>query len=196
MSRWGLTGGIGSGKSLVCQILEKLGVPVYYADKEARRLMNTDEELRHRIIDRFGREAYEGNGLNREFLATQVFGDEESLTSLNELVHPAVRKDFSDWAETHREAPYVVEEAAILFESGADRFLDGSILVYAPEELRIQRVMLRDDVDEESVRRRMMHQMDEEEKKQRADHVIYNDGKELLLPQVLTIHNRILNSNR
>jgi dephospho-CoA kinase len=116
------------------------------------------------------------------------------LEKLNAMVHPAVRKDYSGWVESQKGAPYVVEEAAILFESGADRLLDGSVLVYAPEALRIQRVMKRDGVDEESVRSRMMHQMDEDKKKERADHVIYNDEKEMLLPQVIALHNKVLNT--
>jgi len=116
------------------------------------------------------------------------------LAKLNAMVHPAVRKDYSHWAESQKSAPYVVEEAAILFESGASNFLDASVLVFAPEAMRIQRVMQRDGVDEESVRRRMIHQMGEEEKKKLADHIIYNDEKEMLLPQIIKLHNTILNS--
>ena len=192
MVQLGLTGGIGSGKTLVCSILEKFGVPVYYADTEARRLMNTDEELHRNIVDVFGREVYSGNSLNREVLADKVFGDQVMLAKLNALVHPAVRKDYSHWVELQKSAPYVVEEAAILFESGASKFLDTTVLIYAPEMVRILRVMQRDGVDEESVRRRMKHQMDEEEKKKLADQIIYNDEKEMLLPQIVELHNRIL----
>jgi dephospho-CoA kinase len=194
MYQLGLTGGIGSGKTLVCSILEKLGVPVYYADSAARRLMNSDEELSKNIVGVFGAEVYNGASLNRDLLARKVFGNQEMLDKLNAMVHPAVRKDYSGWIESQKGAPYVVEEAAILFESGADRLLDGSVLVYAPEALRIQRVMKRDGVDEESVRSRMMHQMDEDKKKERADHVIYNDEKEMLLPQVIALHNKVLNT--
>ena len=190
----GLTGGIGSGKTLVCSILEKLGIPVYYADSAARRLMNSDEELSKNIVGIFGDEVYNGASLNRDLLARKVFGNQEMLEKLNAMVHPAVRKDYSGWVESQKGAPYVVEEAAILFESGADTLLDGSVLVYAPEALRIQRVMKRDGVDEESVRSRMMHQMDEDKKKERADHIIYNDEKEMLLPQVIALHNIVLNS--
>jgi len=194
MYQLGLTGGIGSGKTLVCSILEKLGIPVYYADSAARRLMNSDEELSKNIVGIFGAEVYNGASLNRDLLARKVFGNQEMLAKLNAMVHPAVRKDYSGWIESQKGAPYVVEEAAILFESGADRLLDGSVLVYAPEALRIQRVMKRDGVDEESVRSRMMHQMDEDKKKERADHIIYNDEKEMLLPQVIALHNKILNN--
>ena len=190
----GLTGGIGSGKTLVCSILEKLGVEVYYADSEAKRLMNTDPDLVIQIKKLFGMEAYNGTSLNREFLAKEVFGDPAKLALLNAAVHPVVRKDFSHWAQTQKDAPYIVEETAILFESGVRQFLDGSVLVYAPEGLRLQRVMDRDGLNEEEVRSRMKNQMDEEEKKRLADHVIINDEKEMLLPQVIELHKKILNS--
>ena len=192
MYQLGLTGGIGSGKTLVCSVLEKLGVPVYYADSAARRLMTNDGELRRRIMKVFGPEVYNGISLKRDLLAQMVFGERAMLEKLNSLVHPAVRRDYSTWIESQQGVPYVVEEAAILFESGADRMLDGSVLVYAPEEMRIRRVMKRDGIDEASVRRRMNHQMDEDEKKKRADHIIYNDEKEMLLPQIIALHNKIL----
>lgn len=194
MLQLGLTGGIGSGKTLVCSVLEKLGIAVYYADTEARRLMSSDKELRLHIMEVFGPEVYDGASLNRDLLAKKVFGDGTMLAKLNALVHPVVRRDYSNWVETQKDAPYVVEEAAILFESGADRLLDGSVLVYAPEKMRIRRVMKRDGVDEASVRSRMVHQMDESEKKKRADHIIYNDEKEMLLPQIIALHNKFLNS--
>lgn len=194
MYHLGLTGGIGSGKTLVCSVLEKLGVAVYYADSEARRLMNSEPQLVRQIKELFGKEAYINDSLHREFLAKQVFGDTVKLAKLNAVVHPAVWKDFFSWAQTQKDAPYVVKEAAILFESGISHSLDGSVLVYAPEAMRIQRVMDRDGVDEESVRRRMMHQMDEEEKKKLADYIIYNDDSEMLLPQIIALHNKILNS--
>ena len=194
MYQLGLTGGIGSGKTLVCSILEKLGIPVYYADSGARRLMNSDAKLRNSIVEIFGAEVYNGAILDRNLLASKVFGNQEMLEKLNAMVHPAVRKDYSGWVESQKGVPYVVEEAAILFESGADSLLDGSVLVYAPEALRIKRVMKRDGVDEESVRSRMIHQMDEDKKKKRADHIIYNDEKEMLLPQVIALHNKVINS--
>ena len=194
MYQLGLTGGIGSGKTLVCSMLEKLGVPVYYADTEARRLMNCDSTLVGQIVKLFGTEAYKEDSLNRDFLAKEVFGDPEMLAKLNAMVHPMVRKDYTQWLEFQTEAPYVVEEAAILFESGVGNILDGSVLVYAPEWLRIQRVKHRDGVDEANVRRRMMHQMDEEDKMKLADHIIYNDEKQMLLPQVIALHRKILNS--
>ncbi|MEN8230390.1 MAG: dephospho-CoA kinase [Bacteroidota bacterium] len=194
MYQVGITGGIGSGKTLVCSIFEKLGIPVYYADSEAKRLMNSDQELVRHIVKLFGEDAYNGASLNREFLSEMVFGNPELLAKLNSTVHPAVRKDFVLWVESQRDAPYVLEEAAILFESGADRYLDRSVLVYAPEAMRIRRVMQRDGLDEERVRRRMIHQMDETAKMKLADHIIYNDETELLLPQIIALHKKLLTS--
>ena len=184
MFKLGVTGGIGSGKTLVCQIFEKLGVAVYDADSAARALMNSHDELKVEIIQVFGEEVYGEDGLNRAYLADIVFGDREKLMALNKLVHPMVRQDFLHWAELQESSPYVVEEAAILFESGAYAALDQSVLVYAPKELRINRVMKRDGIGREQVLRRMGHQMDEEEKLKMSDHVLINDGKRMLLPQV------------
>lgn len=188
----GLTGGIGSGKTLVCQILEKLGVAVYYADQSARTLMNTDAELKSGIKDMFGEEVYGKEGLNRQYLAELVFTDREKLAGLNTLVHPLVRKDFLKWTELQVKAPYVVEEAAILFESGAYAEMDQTVLVYAPDSLRIKRVMERDGVDRKEVLQRMRHQYSEEKKRDLSDHVLVNDGTRMLLPQVIELHNKIL----
>jgi dephospho-CoA kinase len=192
MLKVGLTGGIGSGKTLVCCVLEKLGVPVYYADLEARRLMNSNTELKTGILRLFGEEAYSEEGLNRAHLAKSVFGDEKQLSRLNALVHPAVRDDFNNWAESQSRSFYVVEEAAILFESGASREMDLSVLVFAPEEIRIRRVMERDASTRKVVLERMKHQISEEEKKKLADFIITNDGTVMLLPQVIELHKRIL----
>ena len=192
MFKLGLTGGIGSGKTLVCQIFEKLGVPVYYADAAARELMNSDAGLIAGIRQMFGDEAYGKEGLNRKYLADSVFGDRVRLSGLNQLVHPAVRKDFMQWAEGQEEATYVIEEAAILFESGASAGMDLTVLVYAPEEIRIDRVMKRDGIKREAVRKRMEHQMSEEEKRDMADHVLVNDGSRMILPQVIELHEDII----
>ncbi len=188
----GLTGGIGSGKSLICSILEKLGVPVYYADAEAKRLMNSDPDLKTQIVELFGEQAYRQESIDRKYLAERLFGDAEMLAAMNGVVHPAVREDFNRWANLQKEVPYVVEEAAILFESGAHRELDYMVLAYAPAKIRISRVMDRDGTDRESVLKRMGHQLSEEEKKKLADHVIVNDGQQMLLPQVIELHNKLL----
>ena len=188
----GLTGGIGSGKTLVCRVLEKMGVAVYYADSEARRLMNSDPGLVLQISGLFGNKAYEGGSLNREFIAHRVFNEKELLTRLNELVHPAVRKDFSRWASEQKPAFYVVEEAAILFESGSDRNMDLTVVVFAEKELRVRRAMQRDGSTREQVLNRMNSQMSDEEKMEKTDMVINNDGKEMILPQIINMHNAIL----
>jgi dephospho-CoA kinase len=192
MFKLGLTGGIGSGKTLVSQIFDKLGVPVYNADSAARFLMDTDMELKAGVTKMFGEKAYGSGGLNRPYIARRVFGDQEKLARLNKLVHPRVREDFIRWTGQHGRAAYVVEEAAILFESGASAEMDQNVLVYAPEELRIKRVMDRDGLSREQVSLRMGHQLSDEEKKNMADHVLVNDGKRLLLPQVIELHNMIL----
>lgn len=194
MFRVGLTGGIGSGKTLISRIFEKLGVPVYYADSSARKLMNSDAGLKDGIVKLFGGQAYDKDGLNRIYLANKVFGDPERLARLNMLVHPVVRQDFNRWVEEQSGAPYVIEEAAILFESGASKEMNLSVLVYAPQELRVSRVMHRDGLDREAVLRRMSHQLSEEELRNLADHVLINDGKEMILPQVVELHKMILNS--
>lgn len=195
MVRVGLTGGIGSGKTLICSILEKLRIPVYYADVEAKRLMNSDPDLKEGILELIGEEAYRGESLDRKYLAGRLFGDAALLADMNALVHPAVRKDFQSWSRRQKEVPYVVEEAAILFESGAYKELDHTVLVYAPEEIRISRVMERDRCDRVSVLKRMDHQMSDEVKKELADHILVNDGKQMLLPQVIEWHNKLIKRN-
>lgn len=193
MLKVGVTGGIGSGKTLVCSILEKLGAPVYNADSMARTLMNTDAGLRVDLLKLFGEKVYGKDGLDRAWLARVVFGDSEKLADLNALVHPVVRKDFLRWSVLQSGSAYVVEEAAILFESGADREMDLSVMVYAPEELRIARVMDRDGVERDAVLTRMGHQLHEEDMMKLADYIIYNDGSKMLLPQVIELHNKVIN---
>jgi len=192
MYRVGITGGIGSGKSLVCSVLEKFGIPVYYADTEARRLMNTDQELQRAIEETFGTEAYKDGELDRKWVGSRVFGDPQLLKKLNQLVHPVVKRDFENWSKGRMDVPYLVEEAAILFESGASRSMNMTVLIYAPGPLRIKRVMERDGVSRAEVERRMVHQMDDEKKKELADRVIFNDERSLLLPQIVRLHEEIL----
>ncbi len=186
----GITGGIGSGKSTVCRIFEVLGIPVYYADDRAKWLMSNDEKLVGSIIDLFGENAYSqpGNILNRAFIADIVFNDKEKLSALNALVHPAVWQDGESWNEVHKNAPYTLKEAALLFESGGHHLMDKMITVFTPKETRIERVMKRDECTKEEVLARMGKQMPDEEKKEMADFVIYNDGEHSLIQQVLTLH--------
>ena len=191
MFRLGITGGIGSGKSFVCSILEKFGVPVYYADEEARRLMNTRVDLKRAIKVVFGEEIYQDGELDRQEMGRRIFGRPDMLDKINRMVHPVVREDFFKWSESWENVPYVIEEAAILFESGAASEMDASVLIYAPKELRIERVMARDGLSRSEVEKRINMQMDEEEKKRLADRVILNDEKKLLLPQLVALHEDI-----
>lgn len=188
MLRIGLTGGIGSGKSTVAKIFESFDIPVYYADDRAKFLMHHDVDLKNGLLETFGHEVWNDEGLNRALLAEIVFNDDEQLRKLNSLVHPAVGRDYRAWCETTQgEAPYSIKEAAILFETGGDREMDRVILVTAPEDVRIERVMKRDEVSEESVRSRMAKQWKDEEKIPLADHIIDNSGDESLILQVQAI---------
>lgn len=187
MMKVGITGGIGSGKSIVCRIFALLGIPVYDSDSRAKKLMNSDPKLIAGIRGLFGEEAYRDGQLDRKYIASRVFGHPRQLEALNALVHPAVKADFRQWAERQK-APYVIEENAILFESGFYRDTDKTVAVSAPEALRIRRTRLRDGVTEEAVRMRMANQMSEPERLARVDYVLYSDEKQLLIPQVLNLH--------
>ena len=188
----GITGGIGSGKSLVCHIFQKLGVPVYDADSHAKELMTTDGILMSGIKKEFGDLAYHSNGaLNREYLASHVFNNQGKLDALNRLVHPRVKVDYERWVRSQAERSYVLKEAALLFEAGSDTTLDEVLVVYAPESLRIERVLKRDSHRSPGqIRDIISKQMPDDEKLERADHVIVNDETELLIPQVLKLHDR------
>lgn len=189
--RVGLTGGIGSGKTTVAAFFRQLGVPVYNSDQRARELMEGDDDLRSAISNLLGPEAYGDSGLNRGYIASRVFRDKDLLEQLNGLVHPAVQKDFLNWAGQQK-APYVLQEAAILFENGAYRGFDKMILVTAPRELRIRRVMDRDSVQRESVVARMDNQWETSRKIPLADYVIENTDLEKTRLQVGRIHLELL----
>ena len=191
MLKVGLTGGIGSGKSTVAKIFEVLGIPVYYADDAAKQIMNTDKELKAALIKHFGDQTYQNDELNRPWLASIVFGDTEKLKLLNSLTHPATIRDANRWIQQQTSA-YIIKEAALMFESDAYKYLDKIVGVSAPVELRIKRVMERDHVTRDEVLSRMNRQMNEEEKMKRCDFVIFNDEQQLLLPQVLKLHERFL----
>ena len=190
--RVGITGGIGSGKTTVCKIFECLGVPVYYADDRAKTLMTENENVVKKVRMLFGPEAYQKDGrLNRSYIAAIVFEDKRKLQSLNSIVHPAVFEDGERWNACQSDVPYTLKEAALLFESGGHKFLDKIITVFAPVELRIERVMLRDGVSKEAVLTRMKNQMPEDEKIRLADFVIHNDGMQSLIQQVWQIHQQL-----
>ena len=189
----GITGGIGSGKSLACRIFNLLGAPVYDADSRAKSLMTTDGILVSQIKKEFGVLSYRADGgVNREFLAEHVFNNPEKLKVLNSLVHPRVGEDFKRWAEKQSSA-YILKEAALLFEAGSNKQLDKIIVVSAPEELRIQRVLQRDKHrTAEQVMDIIRNQLKDEEKLKLADYIIINDESKPLIPQVLELHKQFL----
>ncbi|AYA38050.1 dephospho-CoA kinase [Hymenobacter oligotrophus] len=196
MLKVGITGGIGSGKSVVCRLFALLGVPVYDADTRAKWVMHHDAVLRNNLLVAFGPEVYAPTGeLNRTYLAGLAFSNPEKLAHLNGLVHPRVGHDFAQWAAAQQQAghPYILKEAALMFESGSWQQLDKVITVYAPQELRQQRVLRRDAhrtlADVTAI---IGKQLSEEEKLQRADFVIYNNDDQLVLPQVLGLHQHLL----
>lgn len=192
MLKIGITGGIGSGKSTVAKIFELLGIPVYYADAAAKDIMNRDPELKAQVQQHFGADVYDSNGqLDRKRLGNIVFNDQEKLQLLNSLVHPATIRDSEQWS-LRQKSPYVLKEAALLFESESFHYLDKVIGVSAPQPLRILRVMQRDKVSRNEVFARMHKQMDETIKMRLCDYVIYNDEQQMVIPQVLKLHEELL----
>jgi dephospho-CoA kinase len=187
----GITGGIGSGKSLVCDIFKILKIPVYSSDERAKVLMNSDEELKGEIIALFGPDSYCSKGLNRSFIAQKVFKNEDLLNQLNNLVHPAVGNDYKNWVG-NQTSKYILKEAAILYESGAYKDCDKVIVVSSPDSLRIQRVMKRDGISHDEVLQRMKNQWTQTKKESMADFVIFNDEQNALIPQVLNIHEKLM----
>jgi dephospho-CoA kinase len=191
----GLTGGIGSGKTTVAKIFELLGVPVYYADDASKRLYATNKDLMTDLKKHFGEDIYTDEQLNRSKLAAIVFNDAAKLDLLNSLVHPLTIKDAEEWMQ-QQTTPYIIKEAALLFEAGSASVLDYIIGVSSPQPLRIKRVMERDGVGREEVLSRMQRQMDEESKMLLCDFVIKNDEQEMVIPQVLALHERFLEMSR
>ncbi|NSL91073.1 dephospho-CoA kinase [Chitinophaga solisilvae] len=188
MLKIGITGGIGSGKSTVSKIFELLGVPVYYADDRAKDILVRDKALAAAVREHFGPEVYDESGaLNRKYLGNIVFNDKDKLALLNSLVHPATIRDSDQWAH-QQTTPYVLKEAALLFETESFHYLDKIIGVYAPQPLRIHRVMKRDNVTRDEVLARMYKQIDEKIKMRLCDYVIQNDEQQMVIPQVLALH--------
>jgi len=196
MLKIGITGGIGSGKTTVCRVFETFGIPVFYADTVAKEIMVADPVLVAGVIAAFGKESYDNEGiLNNKHLAQIVFNDRAELAKLNALVHPAVFRAFDQWLLTvPAHTPYILKEAALLFESGSYKSCDKSILVTAPVNIRLQRVVERDRVSEEQVQARMDKQMSEEEKLKMADFFISNDGSRSIILQVVELHHQFLNT--
>lgn len=195
MFKVGLTGGIGSGKTLVSSVFNELGVSVYNADIEAKRLMETDAGLMRLIKSLLGPKSYQQGKLNRKYISEAVFSEKDKLESLNSIVHPAVRQDFEKWVLGKSGEPYVIKEAAILFESGGAETVDYTIFVKADMNTRINRVVERDHVSDEQVRSRMNHQMNDQEKEKLADFIINNEIGSMILPQIVDLHNKFLKLN-
>jgi dephospho-CoA kinase len=194
MLKIGLTGGIGSGKSTVARIFQVLKVPVFFADAAAKKVMNEDEDLKQKLIAAFGAETYKENTLNSAYLSAKVFKDEQQLALLNSLVHPATLRAAEQWflQQEKQQVAYVIKEAALLFEAGATAGLDFIVGVYAPEQLRIQRTVKRDNISVQEVKLRMLRQIDETIKMKLCDFVIVNDEQQMVIPQVLKLHEQFL----
>ena len=192
MLKIGITGGIGSGKTIVCRIFQSLNIPVYDSDASAKLLMECHPIIRKQLIASFGEDIYNDMELNRAMLATIIFNDPVKLSQVNDIVHPHVKENFIDWCDRQKGVPYILQEAAILFESGADKYLDKIITVSAPLELRVERVMKRNNTSREDVLKIVNRQMSDEEKIERSDYVIINDESSMIIPQVLKIHDELI----
>ena len=180
----GLTGGIGSGKSTISRLLSVMGIPVYIADTESKRLTETSPVIREKLTEKFGIDLYAEGKLNKALLASLIFGNDDNRRYVNSVIHPEVKNDFDRWKAQQSQSPVLVIETAILFESGFSNSVDVSVTVTAPEELRIRRVELRDGWSRESIVSRIQSQLPEEEKISLSDYVIYNDDKQALIPRI------------
>jgi dephospho-CoA kinase len=190
MKKIGITGGIGSGKSFIATIIERMGYPVYYSDVRSKELTNTHPIIRKGLIDLVGENVYFGGELDKKVLATAIFSNDELRLKVNQLIHPIVRQDFEDWANSQK-SDLIFNEAAILFETGAYRNFDATILVYAPEELRLKRVLKRDIITKNEVIARMNNQMNDNEKRKMTSLQILNDGESPILIQIEDIIERL-----
>ncbi|MEP5613216.1 MAG: dephospho-CoA kinase [Cyclobacteriaceae bacterium] len=189
----GITGGIGSGKSTVCEIFEVLGVKVYYADNQAKELMVNDPEVVERITSIFGDSAYVDGGLNRTYISQEAFKDKVLLERLNDVIHPAVKEDFEGWVATHSSEKLLLKEAALLIETKSYQALDGLVLVIASEQTRIERVLARDSHrNEEGIRKIMSEQLTDDVKMALADFVIDNEGGKSLIQQTMSIYKQLV----
>ena len=191
MLKIGLTGGLGSGKSTVAHIFEVLGIPVYYADAASKKLMNDDEKVKEAVQTAFGKEVYTKGNLDKKYLAEIVFNDEKKLQLLNSIVHPATLQDAANWIKKQT-SPYIIKEAALIFESGSHQSLDYVIGVKAPLQLRLQRAMKRDNISREEAMARITRQINEEIKMRLCDFIIVNDEKQMVIPQVLEMHENFM----
>jgi len=191
MKRIGITGGIGSGKTYVASVFQSLGIPIFNADIQAKKIMTSSRKLIKLLKEEFGNDIYKDSDLNKEKLASIVFSNSDKLQKLNSLVHPIVKEELNNWCEKQT-SPYVIKEAAILFESNSHIGLDSAICVSAPLELRMKRLLSRDNYSEKEIKKRIENQISQEEKEKLSDYIIVNDEKELLLPKIIKIHKELL----
>ena len=191
----GLTGGIGSGKSTIGKLFKDLGVPVYNSDIEAKSLMNTSQNIKEAIINLLGENAYQGAMINRDYIANKVFKDEKLLEALNKIVHPVVKKHFKDWKD-NQDAAYVIQETALIFENNSQDNYDKIILIVAPIEIRLSRVMARDSVSKSSIKARMDNQLEDTEKIDMADYIVENIDLEKTFESIKNIHDELVSESR
>lgn len=191
MKKIGLTGNIGSGKTTISNVFRTLGIPVFYADDEAKRLMVEDENLKKELTRTFGANVYCDSGINRKHLSELAFNDASILQKLNSIVHPVVQNYFKEWCDL-QSSQYIIKEAAILIESGTHKDLEAIICVKCPKSKRVERILKRDSISVEQIESRMRNQWDEEKKSSLSDYIIENDDEHLVIPQVLSIHNDLL----
>ncbi len=192
MIKVAITGNIGSGKTMVCRIFETLFIPVFYADKEAKDLYD-NPKVKEKVIMAFGDDVYNKNGkINKAVLASVVFSEKSALKKINEIIHPALFNKYNNWLKKHQNSIYTIHEAAVLFENHFENYFDFIIYVYAPQKLRLERVIKRDNISKEEVLKRMNHQWADDIKSKMSDFVIVNDEKSFLIPQVLKIHQNLL----
>ncbi|MDA9663570.1 dephospho-CoA kinase [bacterium] len=191
MKKIGVTGGIGSGKSYVTKVFEKLDISIFNADIEAKKLMRNSNELKNLIITHFGDDIYKNGLLNSKLLSSIVFSNKVKLQKLNSLVHPMVKEEFKIWC-INQQSKYIIKEAAILFESNSHQELDAVICVSAPIEMRIRRILNRDHLSENDIKKRIDNQISQEEKEKLSNYIIVNDESNLLLPQIINLHEKLV----
>ena len=193
MKKIGITGGIGSGKTYVAEVFRSLGISIFYADSQAKKIMISSEKMIKLLKEEFGNDIYKDSDLNKEKLASIVFSNSDKLQKLNSLVHPLVKEEFNNWCKKQT-SPYVIKEAAILFESKSHLGLDAVICVLAPLELRKKRLFNRNNYTEKDIKKRIENQISQEKKEKQSDYIIVNDEKDLLLPQIIKIHEKLINN--
>ncbi len=190
----GITGGIGSGKSFICQILQSMGYPIFFSDESAKGLLKSSKIVRKKVIKLLGKAAYSADGeIDRSYIASRIFSDQSLLTEINAIIHPEVRRDFKEWAH-NQSAEIVFNEAAIIFETGGFTHFDKTILIVTPKETRIKRVLKRETISIDEIEKRMNNQWSDAQKKPLADFIVYNDDADMILPQINTILQDILAS--